>query len=194
MAQTDRDKWDARYGGDDCSQPAQPTALLADWIDRLPRGQALDLACGRGRNALLLAAAGFAVDAVDISPRGLEQGRRAAEMLGLNINWLEHDLDRPLALTGPWQLIVAVRYVNLPLLIDLKQHLAPGGFLLCEQHCISDRPVAGPSDPAFRVELGALLTVADGLNIHLAREILVEEEGGHLVALAQLVAERRAGA
>lgn len=104
-------------------------------------------------------------------------------------------LDRPTApRPGPWQLILAVRYVNLPLLIELKQRLAPGGFLLCEQHCITDRPVAGPSDPAFRVELGALLTVADGLNIHLAREIRVEEEGGPPVALAQLVAERRAGA
>ena len=60
---------------------------------KLPRGRALDLACGTGRNALHLAAEGYQVDAMDISAVALERGAARAAELGVAVNWINADLD-----------------------------------------------------------------------------------------------------
>lgn len=74
--------WDGFYA--DRSKPvpffaAKPDENLVSWLDRglLTPGRALDLGCGPGRNALHLAAAGFEVDAVDLSPAALAWARAA---------------------------------------------------------------------------------------------------------------------
>jgi tellurite methyltransferase len=72
----------------------------ADWLDPDPdvvavlprlkaRGarRALDLGCGVGRHALLLAEHGFAVDAIDGAAAGLAFARDAAAARGLTIDW-----------------------------------------------------------------------------------------------------------
>ena len=78
MSNTDREKWNERYTSGAYAARTHPTQLLADWIDQLPRGRALDVACGAGRNALYLAEHGYAVDAVDISSVALDRARAAA--------------------------------------------------------------------------------------------------------------------
>ena len=70
----------------------------------------------------------------------------------------------------------------------LAAHLAPGGYLVCEQHLVSDAGVIGPTSPAYRVEPGDLLAAAGSLRIHQADEALVPEPGGGIAALARLVA------
>ena len=51
---------------------AQPSAFVLDWLPRLPRGRALDVACGLGATAIALAEAGFDVTAIDIAPTALQ--------------------------------------------------------------------------------------------------------------------------
>jgi SAM-dependent methyltransferase len=169
-----------------------PSALLEQWIDRIPPGRALDVACGAGRNALFLAAHGFTVDAVDISAEALAIARGDAQRAGLRVNWIEQDLDEPLALAGDYALILVVRYINPPLIRELSGKLAPGGFLVCEQHLVSDAEVAGPSDPAFRVKSGELKQLAQGLRIHYFDEALTHPPDQRPVALARLVAQNAA--
>jgi tellurite methyltransferase len=83
------DSWEKRWGTD---------AGRADWIDAHPaviallpelkeRGaqRALDLGCGVGRHALLLAEAGFEVEAFDGSETGLAVLRDAAASHGLTL-------------------------------------------------------------------------------------------------------------
>ncbi|MBE9535915.1 MAG: SAM-dependent methyltransferase, partial [Proteobacteria bacterium] len=48
-------------------RPVEPSAFLREELYRLPKGRALDLACGGGRNALFLAKNAYDVDAVDRS-------------------------------------------------------------------------------------------------------------------------------
>ncbi|HVJ29660.1 MAG TPA: methyltransferase domain-containing protein, partial [Gammaproteobacteria bacterium] len=93
MSAAERDKWDARYRDGAYEGRTYPTALLATWLPYLPRGRALDVACGAGRNALFLAANGYEVTALDISGVGLDRGRRAAAERGLTVDWLCADLD-----------------------------------------------------------------------------------------------------
>jgi SAM-dependent methyltransferase len=83
------DSWEKRWGSE---------AGRADWIDAHPavagllpalksRGvrRVLDLGCGVGRHAMLLAEAGFAVDAFDGSETGLAVLRDAAAARGLTL-------------------------------------------------------------------------------------------------------------
>ncbi|MGD0120231.1 MAG: class I SAM-dependent methyltransferase, partial [Candidatus Binatus sp.] len=64
MSEPHRAEWDDRHRGEPAGE-AEP--FLAAMLARIPRGVALDVAAGRGRNALPLARAGMAVVAVDFS-------------------------------------------------------------------------------------------------------------------------------
>lgn len=195
MSLADLEKWDARYREGQYASRRHPSALLERLIDRLPRGRALDVACGAGRNALYLAAKGFAVDAVDISAAGLDRLRVDAEADGLAVRALPADLENgipdSLPLAGRYELIVMLRYVNLPLIGPLCARLADGGVLLSEQHLATELDVVGPRNPAYRLAPNALLDAVRGLRIHFYREGLVTDPDGRRAALAQVVASRR---
>lgn len=198
MSEADGRKWDERYRAGAYADREHPTALLAEWEPVLPRGRALDVACGAGRNSLFLAATGRRVDALDISAAGLERARQAAAARGLEIGLIEADLDadpRHVLPAGPYDVIVLVRYVNAELLRPLLARLGPRGVLLCEQHAQSAEDVAGPRNPAFRLPPNALLrdvmAVADtALRVLYYREGIVTDPDARRAALAQLVVRR----
>ncbi|MEZ5559594.1 MAG: class I SAM-dependent methyltransferase [Pseudomonadales bacterium] len=207
MSRADAEKWNARYREGAYAERDHPSAVLVEWLPEVRRDRgltgsgplrALDVACGAGRNARYLAAQGFVVDALDVSGEALA---RAAKLAGdLPVRWLQQDLDdgvpalwpgpggEPL---GPYHLIVMIRYLNLPLLGALCDRLAPGGYLLCEEHLLSDADVIGPRGPRFRVRPGALaatLAAPQGrLEVVHLREGLREDPDGRPVALAQLL-------
>ena len=190
MSSADRDKWNKRYREGAYAGRVQPSALLTDWVDKVPVGRAIDVACGAGRNALYLAECGFDVDAVDISGEAIDRARDAGRRLGVSVNWLEQDLDELPDLGAGYQLILVIRYVNLPLLRQLAASLAPGGFLICEQHLLSEEEVIGPANPAYRVKPGDLQSIASRLQIHHLEEALVRDPDGQMAALARMVAQR----
>ncbi|GAB6043897.1 hypothetical protein [Endothiovibrio diazotrophicus] len=86
MKPTDRDKWDDRYREREVAS-ARAAEVLCDHLHLVPRsGSALDLACGLGANALLLAARGLAVEAWDRSPVAVEKLAAAARRGGLDLH------------------------------------------------------------------------------------------------------------
>jgi tellurite methyltransferase len=190
MSRADRDKWNARYADGAYRRRPHPSAFLRERLTDLPRGRALDVACGVGRNALYLAEQGYRVDALDISAVALQRGTETARERDLSINWLETDLETDTLPPGPYDLILLVRYVNRPLIAKLAARLANGGRLLCEQHLVTSREVVGPTDAAFRMRPNELLASAAGLRILFYREAIVEDPDGRLAALAQLMACR----
>ncbi len=58
-------EWDARHQAAAGGLATEPASLVVELLPLLPRGPALDLACGTGRHALLLAARQQPVTAVD---------------------------------------------------------------------------------------------------------------------------------
>ena len=155
MSAADRRRWEARYRQGAYGERTHPSAWLERWAAAAPAGRALDVACGAGRNALHLAALGFDVIGMDIAPTALAQGAAAAARRGLELTWLERDLDDGMDVAGEFALIAMIRYVDLPLLGQLAGRLAPGGVLVVEQHLYTEQAVGGPSAPAFRVAPGA---------------------------------------
>jgi tellurite methyltransferase len=192
MSQADREKWDARYREGAYETRTHPSAILTAWSAELPRGRALDIACGAGRNALYLAELGYTVDAVDISAVALERAHLLAEERGVEISWLQADLDTAPLPAATYDLIVWVRYVNRALMATLPTRLAAGGRVLCEQHLLTNEDVVGPRSPAFRLRPGELLAEAAPMHVQHYRESIVVDPDGRRVALAQLLACRGA--
>ena len=189
MSDEDRSKWDQRYAEDSYNK-GNPVRLLEDWLPRIPPGKALDVACGAGRNALAMARAGFRVDAIDISAEGLRQARDAAAESGLEIEWIEHDLDEPYPFDRDYDLVAVLWYVDLPLITRLCDCLATGGHLVCEEHLQTDADVIGPRSAEFRVAPGALRDAVNGLEVLHYAESIELNAAGERVASARVVARK----
>jgi SAM-dependent methyltransferase len=133
------DWWNQFYADRDKPVPffvAKPDENLASHLDRglLRAGRALDLGCGPGRNALHLAAAGFDVDAVDLSPTAIAWAKERAGTA--EIRFLQGNAFTMPELTGPYDLIYdSGCFHHLPphrrvsYLALLERTLAPGGHL-----------------------------------------------------------------
>jgi SAM-dependent methyltransferase len=190
MSEQDRHKWNQRYA-EDSYHKNNPVTLVEDWLPRLPSGRALDVACGAGRNAIFLAQAGYQVDAIDISREGLELARQEADSQGLSINWIEHDLDQSYPFDTDYDLIIVMWYVDLELISRLCDCLEPGGYLLCEEHLITDQEVIGPASSNYRVAPGVLREAVSGLDILLYEESIEMNADGEQVASARVVVRKQ---
>jgi len=195
MTRLDKQKWDRRYYRGFDVDRSQPSEWLLQCLNicGLARGadlRALDVACGAGRNALYLAALGFTVDAVDISTVALAQAVVAARERELSINWLEADLDLPFRVPHSYNLIVMIRYLNLPLLDRLMDSLKPGGWLICEEYLQSAATAVGPRRAEYRVAPGVLAAACSRLRVHTEEEGTIRGSDGRTVAVARVLAQR----
>jgi SAM-dependent methyltransferase len=133
--------WEDRYrNGGGASRRDPSPSLLAEASDLAP-GSALDAGCGWGADAMWLAARGWTVTAVDVSPAAVDQAREAAEaadpQAASRVTWLPADLTT-------WDPderfdLVTSHYVHVPgpqeaLFARLASWVAPGGTLLVVGH------------------------------------------------------------
>jgi len=189
MTQADREKWDQRYREGSYKARTHPTELLVEWLERLPRGRALDVASGAGRNALFLAEAGYRVDAIDVSAVALERAERTARERGLSVEWIVADLDDAELARETYDVVVVARFVDRRLVPRLKEALADGGHLIYEHHLQTPCDVGGPrSNPEFRLRPNELLHLFWDLRVLYYREGIIDDPDGRRMALAQLVA------
>ena len=186
MSDDDRLLWNQRYLEGAYGSRTHPSALLVEWLDRLPRGRALDVACGAGRNARYLAANGYTVVAVDISAVALET------LGGVpGIQTISHDLDHGLPSLGDsFDLIIKMRFLNLDLLPALIDHLRPGGVLVCEVLLAAGAGATGPASPRFRAAPGALRAAAGRLEPWYDHEGEVIDPDGRVVHLARFIGRK----
>ena len=188
MSDADRERWNARYSAGEYAARVHPSPLLAAWLDRLPRGRALDVACGLGRNAIHLAANGYAVDAMDISAVALAGARERAGAAGVAVNWIETGLDGTEIARDAYDVIVVARFLDRRLIPRLVDALRPGGHVVYDHHYITPAVVDGPSSRRFRARPNELLERFRTLRILSYEEGIVADPDGRLMALARLVA------
>ena len=188
MSEADRERWNAKYAAGTYAARTHPSALLAAWTDRLPRGRALDVACGMGRNAIHLAAHGYAVDAMDISGVALTRARERAGASGVEVNWIETDLEQPDLAGGAYDVIVVARFLDRPLIPRLIDALRPGGHVVYDHHYITPADVGGPASRRFRARPNELLDRFRALRVLFYEEGITTDPDGSRMALARLVA------
>ena len=169
-------------------------AHLAQLRDGAALGPVVDLACGRGRNALAIAAHGIPVLGVDRSAAALAELCAAARAGGLPIRAVRADLEAasatPLA-AGRCGALVVCRYLHRPLASELAELLAPGGWLLYETFTIHQRDLGyGPENPDFLLIPGELPTLFPGLEVALYWEGTSDEP--RPAAVARLAARKPA--
>jgi len=110
----DREDWNARYAAQELLWGAEPNRFLAAELGSVPpRGRALDLACGEGRNALWLAKLGWVVTAVDYSDVAIARARRLAAAQHVDVEWIQADATAFIPAPAAFQLVI-IAYLHLP--------------------------------------------------------------------------------
>ncbi|MEQ3552451.1 class I SAM-dependent methyltransferase [Pseudonocardia nematodicida] len=135
------DFWEAVYAGRDRGAEPRVNARLAEIAADLPPGDALDLGCGPGGDALWLARHGWRVTAVDISATATGRLTALAAGLGLadRVRAERHDLAETFP-DGRFDLVSA-QYLQTPfdlprdrVLTTAARALRPGGRLIVVDH------------------------------------------------------------
>ncbi|WP_330230530.1 class I SAM-dependent methyltransferase [Nocardia sp. NBC_00508] len=148
--------WNGVYADRQAAADPRPNDLLAETVSSLSPGDALDLGCGDGGDALWLARRGWHVTAVDISAVAIERliSLAISRDLGDRIVAERHDLHESFP-QGGFDLICA-HYLHTPFDLDratvlrVGAHaLRPGGRLLVVDHG-STAPWSWNQDPGLR--------------------------------------------
>ncbi len=135
--------WDEMYRSRDQVFSGAPNGVLVTEVTDLPPGQALDVGCGEGADALWLARRGWQVTAVDISRTALQRAAAAATDVTDSVAWARADLTTTPPPVGAFDLVSA-QYFPLPhqpnhtALRGLLDAVAPGGTLLFASHDSAD--------------------------------------------------------
>ena len=188
----DKKRWNKRFGKKEFALGKEPNPFLKKHICLLPKGRALDIATGEGRNAALLAQKGFEVDAVDISQKGLRKARKLAREKGVKVNLLLVDLDHYQIEKDRYDLISDFYFLERRLVPKIRKGLKRGGMVIFETYILEHRTLGagGPRQVKYFLKPNELLRLFKGFRILFYREGIFRE-GGRKKAVASLIAEKR---
>ena len=129
----------------------------------------LDLACGSGRHARLLAGLGFEVAAVD---RNFEAILKLLAVPGITARQLDLEDEAWPLVSERFVGIVVTNYLWRPRLPDVLAMLAPGGVLIYETFMLGNEAYGKPTNPEFLLRPGELRQVVQEAGL---RELAFEE-------------------
>ena len=165
---SDTDKWDARYRQARGSSPAQ---VVLDNRHLLPAsGTALDVACGLGANALLLAEHGLITHAWDSSSVAIDKLRGRARAHGVSVETAVRDVVAHPPGPESFDIIVVTRFLERDLAPQLTRALRMGGLLFYQTFMRTRVSDVGPSNPDYRLADGELLVLFSALQVLVYRE------------------------
>jgi SAM-dependent methyltransferase len=198
--------WDERYSESVFAYGKDPNDFLVANIGALPRGRALCLAEGEGRNAVFLAGHGFSVHAIDQSEVGLSKARAFAAENGVKITTETADLGVIAIEPSAWDCIVSV-FAHVPSAIRKRLHsqvvhaLAPNGVFILEAYTRRQLEIGGTGGPKadqidLFMSLASLREELSGLDFLHAIEIERDVNEGRFhagnAAVVQVIARKRA--
>ena len=159
LSNSDRNKWDRKYADRTVTDQLVADDWLVQSTQNVQPGRALDFACGLGQNSVWLASQGWNVDAIDISPVGLELANQLSDEQNQVVNWIPADLDELQLPAETYDLILVFRFLDrgrLPKLI--QSALKSGGHLVYETFSVgqADRENNHIKNPDFLLQTGEL--------------------------------------
>ena len=182
--------WAERYAQPGCCCGREPVDFLREHLDERPRGAALDLAMGEGRNALFLAQHGFSVTGIDSSPTGVAKAEARARERSRNHHrqLAAADLES-CALPGEeFDVVLCCYYLQRSLFPQMERALKQGGALLVQTLMVEQLQFStGPRNREHLLEPNELYRTFRHLRVTYYREVVRGER-----AVASLLAYRAA--
>jgi tellurite methyltransferase len=182
-------EWDAKHSLSAKEVAEAPAGILSELWPLLPAGATLDLACGRGRNALFLAEHGRHVTAVDWSEtalaileahaqarkiplRRIQRIEEAKRSTHAGIDLLHSDLEGIELPASRYHVILCVRYLQRSLLPQICKALCLDGMLVFETYTEAQLDFSGgPRDPVHLLHSGELRKAFPELDVVFYREL-----------------------
>jgi tellurite methyltransferase len=192
MALDDRERWDRRHAEVRATQ--EPSNFLKEIFQSdswsIPPGKALDIATGKGRNAIFLAERGFEVVGIDISPIALAEAQRCAKQKSLAIAWQEADLEQIELPPLRYDLVLNFNYLQRSLIPQIKKMLTPGGWVIFETYLIDQQAVGDPKNPDYLLAHNELLELFRDFRVLYYREGRFRQSGNDAFC-AGLLAQKK---
>lgn len=180
----DKQRWNERYK--ESGMPDHVTPMVEKYINHVNVGQALDVACGSGRNTHFLDLKGFSVDAIDISDCALEQVKKTP-----NISKIDTDLDKYNITPKKYDLIVNVNYLNRRLVSQMKDGLKSGGVIMFETFLVAHGDFKLPTmNLDYLLRKNELLHYFIGLDVIYYEERVDTNQNGDRIKVASIVAKK----
>ncbi|MCW8894477.1 MAG: methyltransferase domain-containing protein [Sulfurimonas sp.] len=180
----DKQRWNERYL--DNPMPQEVSPLVEKYIEHAHVGQAIDIACGTGRNTHYLADLGFLVDAIDISDYALERVKNSS-----TINKIDADLDKYNLTPNKYDLIVNVNYLNRRLVSQMKDALKSGGVVMFETFIVAHGDFKMPTTNLdYLLRKNELLHSFIGLDVIYYEERIDTNLRGERIKVASIIAKK----
>ena len=164
------EKWNRRY----CTAPdefPEASRVLQDFSHLLPaQGDALDLACGLGGNALFLAKTQLSVQAWDISNVAINKLNTHALSKQLHIHTETRDVITSPPQAESFDVIIISYFLHRPLTKFICDALRPGGVLFYQTFTRNKVSNEGPSNPDFLLSDNELLELFGNFQLLAFRE------------------------
>ncbi len=180
--------WDERYEAQGYPAGTEPAPFLVEALPLLPRGRALDLAAGAGRNAVFLATHGWQVIAVDASRVALEKAQALAHERAISAVWarsvtdaeasrkaplvlVQQDLEGARLPVAKCELVICFNYLQRSLFPAIERAVAAAGVLVYETYTVNQLAHAqGPRNPKHLLQRNELRSAFPNLTTVFYRE------------------------
>jgi tellurite methyltransferase len=162
--------WDEKHREQKDAEKSEPAQFLVECEPLLPRGSALDLAMGMGRNSFFLAAKGFSVVGIDRSEVAVSYVNEQARLKGLPITAICGDLERMNFTIDRFDVVIVFYYLLRDTLPLLKTFLKEGGALVYETYTVEHSSYQA-MNAGYLLKPNELLHAFGDLRIVIYREI-----------------------
>lgn len=165
----------------------EPAQFLVENADLLPKGRALDVAMGNGRNAVYLARMGCEVEGIDISAQAVNRAMQLVRKSGVNIRAKVADLEGNYHIEKcVYDLIICFNYLQRSLIQQMKDGLRSGGMVVYETFIVDQVQFGKPKNPDHLLKHNELLDFFRDFRCLRFREGIFESRK----AVSSIIAEK----
>ena len=187
-----KDKWNKIYSSR-FSSNLKVAEVLREFAYLLPdKGDALDLACGQGANAVFLAKSGLDTWAWDISDEVISRLNSITATTSIQLKTEVRDVEKSPPSENSFDVICVSYFLDRDIVNNIISALRVNGLLYYQTFIHEKVTDTGPSNPKYRLKANELLDLFSPLHILAYQELGdVGDVTRGLRDVAMLVAQKR---